>query len=248
MKEKDSYEFLSSWLLDHYEVDRDLWWTDAQINYGSIKARSDVVGYYSEIDDREDPPCKGITGVHLIECKRDWAAFQAHGQLLFYKEIVERYLRSRHCEAFNMDYHDGAIKFFLRNHRLPFGWKYSFRLANELDLWLHLALLKTGYADPSFFKFVEGSLDTLLKGHVGLLILTRRGTGWRAKEQREPKPMKLYRKRGPKPKHWMEAFDGNILFPTRLSCRRFGKDGKKGDWCSEVDPKYCEGCNYYISV
>lgn len=248
MKEKDSYEFLSSWLLDHYDVDDDLLWTDVQINYGSIRARSDVIAYYLEIDDEETPPCKEITGIHLIECKRDWAAFQAYGQLLFYKEIVDRYLRSKHLEAFNKDYYDGVSKFFQRNGKLPFGWKYSLRLANELDLWLHLALLKTGYADSSFFKFVEGSLDTLLEGNVGLLVLTKRGAGWRVREQKESGPIKLTRKRGPKPTHWIRSFEGNILWPTRLNCRRFGKDGKRNYWCHEVNPQDCEGCDYYVSV
>jgi len=248
LKEKESYKYLSSWLPENYDVDDNLLWTDAQINYGSIKARSDVIAYYLEIDEKETPPCKEITGIHIIECKRDWAAFQAYGQLLFYKEIVDRYLRSKHYEAFNKDYYDGASKYFQRKGSLPFGWKYSLRLANELDLWLHLALLETGYTDSSFFKFVEGSLDDLLEGNVGLLVLTKHGTRLRVKERKEPKPLRLTRKRGPRPKNWIETFAGNILYPTRLRCRRFGRDGKRNYWCHEINPQECEGCPFYAGV
>ena len=248
MKERDSYEFLSSWLIDHHCVDRDLIWNDVQLHFGSIKARCDVVGCEFEVDEGETPPCKELIGIHLVECKRDWAAFQAYGQLLFYKEIVERYLRSRHYEAFNRDYYDGAKKFFLRNNRLPFGWKYTFRLANELDLWLHLALLETGYVDDSFFKFIEGSLDTFLEGHVGLVLLTRRGTKWKASEKRESESIRLARKRGPKPSYWMEPFEADILFKTRPDCRRFSKEGKRNYWCTEVDPADCEACEWHVPV
>lgn len=248
MKEKDSYNFLSSWLPSHYYIKNDLLWIDSQLYFGSIKARCDLIGCDCKVDKGYDPPCKEITSIHIIECKRDWAAFQAYGQLLLYKEIVERYLRSRHYEAFNLDYHEGASNFLRRNARLPFGWKSTFRFASEVDLRLHLALLKTGYADDAFFKFVEGSLDTFLEGHVGFLLLNRQGNKWKAIERRWSSPIKLARKGGPKPKHWMEPFEANILFPTRLDCRRFSKEGKRNYWCSEINQIDCQAYEWHIPL
>jgi hypothetical protein len=218
-------------------------YTDKQIYFGSIKARCDVIGYQFDKDKSETPQCKELKSIHAMESKLDWAAFQAYGQLLFYKEIVDRYLRSKHHDSFNLNYCDLAHKFYQRKERLPWSWGNTYRITNEIDLWLHLVILARRY-DDSLFNFIMGSLDGLLEGSVGFLVLTRDGSRWKPKLLREPKAIRLTRKAGPKPIHWMEPFEADILFPTRIKCNRFTKEGKRSYWCSisSVDLNDCEAC------
>lgn len=225
-------------------------WNDVQIRFGSLKTRCDVVGYEFTQIEGEEPTCNELVGIHLFECKLDYFATQAFGQLLFYKEIVERYMNSKHYDAFNKDYYQGIKTFYLKNGRFPHPWESTFWLSNNLDLWLHLALLETGYREEPFFKFVEGSLDTFLKGNVGLLILSRHRKRWKTEEVRESKPISLKRRRGPKPSHQMEPLVADMFYKTRLNCRRFNKEGKANNWCSEnnIDLKECEACDWHIPI
>lgn len=245
LKERDSYNFMTDWLSDHYYVDKEKLYTDSQIYFGSIKARCDVLGYYFESDKSETPACKELTAIHLMECKVDWAASQAYGQLLFYEEIVDRYLRSKHYDSFNLNYWELAYKFYQRNERLPWSLRNTFRIANEIDLWLHFVVLTKEFDTP-FFNFLLSSLDNFLEGKVGFLALIKDGSKWKPKVMREPKPIRLTRKTGPKPINWMEPFEASILppFPTRIKCQRFTKEGKRNYWCklSDARPDSCEAC------
>lgn len=250
MKERDAYDTLSSCLKRNYYVSEDCLWTDTQIRFGSLKARCDVIGYEFTCIEGEEPVCNELTGIHLFECKLDYVAAQAYGQLLFYREIVERYMNSKHYEAFNTDFYEGMKKFFQRNGKLPSGWKSTFWLPSKIDLYLHLALLETGYCDKPFFKFLEGTLDTFLKGRVGFLILTPRGKNWRVKEIRDVKAISVKRKSVPKPSYQMEPLIADIFHETRLNCRWYTKEGKAKRWCSEknIDLKNCEACDGHIPV
>jgi hypothetical protein len=249
LKERDSYETLSDWLLRNYYASRDYLWLDTQIRFGSLKTRCDVIGYeFKELN--EKPTCKKLVGIHLFECKFDYAATQAFGQLLFYKEIVERYMNSKHYEAFNIDFYDGIKRFFQKNGHFPRRWKSTFWLPNKIELYLHLVLLKTGYVDETFFKFLQGSLDTFLDGGIGLLILKRNGKTWKTSEKRQSPAIVLERKRGPKPTFQMDPFAADIFYETRLDCRWFNKDGKRGPSCSENNISHvkCESCEWHIPV
>lgn len=250
MKERDAYDSVASWLDRNYNVSEDYLWNDTQIRFGSLKARCDVIGYeFSEIEG-EEPPCNELVGMHLFECKLDYAAAQAYGQLIFYEEIVKRYMNSKHYNAFNADFYDGIKRFYQRKGRLPSRWKSTFWLPSKIDLYLHLALLETEYCEEPFFRFLEGSLDTFLKGRVGFLILTPHGKKWRVKEVREAEAIPVKRKRGRKPTYQMEPFIADIFHETRLNCRWYTKEGKAKRWCSEanIDLKKCEACDGHIPI
>jgi hypothetical protein len=249
LKERDSYDSLSSWLLRNYYASGTYLWQDTQIRFGSLRTRCDVIGYeFKDID--EEPPCKELTTIHLFECKFDYAATQAFGQLLFYKEIIQRYMNSRHHEAFNVDFHDGIRRYFQKNNHFPRRWRSTFYLPGKIDLFLHLALLETGYADGTFFKFLEGSLETFLDGAVGFLVLKGKGKVWRISEKRSSNAIPLERKRGPKPYHRMDPRIADIFYETWLDCRWFDNKGKMGYSCSEktVDPNDCESCKYHVPI
>jgi hypothetical protein len=248
LKEKDSYEQLSNWLQKNYYVSKDHLRQDAQIRFGSLKTRCDTIGYeLKDIDD--EPACRELAGVHLFECKFDYAATQAYGQLLFYKEILQRYMNSKHHEAFNTDYYEGLKKCYQKNGRFPGRWKSTYWLSNKIQVQLRLALLETGYVDDTFIKVVEGSLDDFLGGSVGLLILSRATKRWRITEKREATDIVIERKRGPKPSHQMEPPIADIFYQTRLDCRRF-KDEVRNYWCSEtsIEPQRCESCEFHVRV
>ena len=250
MKERDAYDTLSSWLQRNFYVSDDYLWNDTQIRFGSLKARCDIIGYELNRIEEEEPACNELTGIHLFECKFDYAAAQAYGQLLFYREIVERYMNSKHYDAFNTDFYNGIKKFFQRNNRLPRRWRSTFWLPSKIDLYLHLALLETEYCDEPFFKFVEGSLNTFLKGRVGFLILKPRRKKWRVHQRRGAEALPVKRKRGPKPSYQMEPLIADIFHETRLTCRWYTKEGKANRWCSEknIDLEKCEACNGHIPV
>jgi hypothetical protein len=93
---------------------------------------------------------------------------------------------------------------------------------------------------------VEGSLDSFLDGSVGLVVVDRHGGKWKASEKRPPNTTKLSRTGGPKPKHWFEAVEANLIFKTRTDCRVFSKEGKRNYWCSEINPVECESCEWNI--
>lgn len=250
LKERDSYSTLTTWLSKNYYVDSNCLWQDAQIKFGSLKARCDVVGY--EFDKTGNyPTCKELSAIHLFECKLDYAITQAYGQLLFYREIVQRYMNSKHYEAFNKDFYDGIKKYYQKHDRYPRGYKSTFWLKNKILIYIHLAVMETGSADDEFYKFVEGSLgDSFLDGKVGLVVLTRQNRKWKVKERKKAKAIIIERKPGPKPYYQMEPPVADIFRKTRISCRRFKDGNRNSQMCAEnaIDPAKCTSCDFNLPI
>jgi hypothetical protein len=247
--ERDSYDSLSNWLFNNYSVKNDDLWLDAQIHFGSIKTRCDVIGYQLRKLE-EQPACQQIDGIHLVECKFDYSLTQAYGQILFYREIVHRYLNSKHREAFNCDYYDGIRKYHQKNGRFPPRYKSSFYLPNKFDLYMHLALIDTGHLDDTLQKFLKSSAENFLDGKIGLLVLKYQGRKkFKVATKKEAKSLPIEIKMGPKPEYQIEPQVADIFRKTRLDCRRY-REGSKNFWCSEdtVNSKDCEACKYHIRI
>lgn len=247
--ERDAYPSISNWLFNNYYVKSEELWLDAQIHFGSIKTRCDVIGYQLQKLE-EEPVCQQIDGIHLVECKFDYSLTQAYGQILFYREIVQRYLNSKHREAFNSDYYYGIRKYHQKNERFPPRYKSAYFLPNKIDLWVHLALIDTGYLDDTIHKFLKSSSDNFLDGKMGIIVLKPQGRSkYRVTLRKEAKPLSIETKLGPKPDSQIEPPVADIFRKTRLDCRRF-REGCRNLWCGEetINSKDCEACKFHVRV
>jgi hypothetical protein len=111
-----------------------------------MRAGFDIMLVGFDVNERVRKPSEWyMTDLCITECKLLWNAPIAFGQLAFYQNIVENYMRSNHWQAFNDDNYYGPLKYFQSKRRLPKwfeenGKEVLYYLCDKINLRLDLVL------------------------------------------------------------------------------------------------------------
>lgn len=253
LREKDIYDEIENWLIAEYgsKFDEHLTYVNKQIYYGNVmRVGFDIMLVGFDVSERVRKPSEWyVTDICICECKLLWSAYIAFGQLAFYQNIVENYMKSKHWEAFNNDHYYGPLKYFERKKTLP-GWfkedeeDVIYYLPDKINLRLNLVLYCRDSKDletKEYVKFIEYCLSQ--QGTTGLVTYWYDRTRSRIECKIPSTILKVTHGGRQKPVYKIENACLIPYFATRQSCRLFTRDGKYGRReCLQEIQGSCVGC------
>jgi hypothetical protein len=236
LQEKDIYDEVEDWLCSEYTSRSDMIsaYQNKQIYYGkAMRAGFDVMLAVFDVNERVRKPSEWyLTDLCIAECKLLWSAPMAFGQLAFYQNIVENYMKSYHWQSFNDDCYYGPLKYFDNHGKLPKwfeedGKEVVYYLNSKVNLRLDLVLYCESSKDLEIQKYVD-FIERCLSQQpaTGLVLYWYDRT--RSKIERKKPSTVLHMRHGGRQKPVYDVEDACLIpyFATKQTCRWFTKDGK----------------------
>lgn len=243
VKESKMYPFVERYLLNRVgqtlsKGDEAESYNEVVMFYGYMKSIADIVVYKWECvgSEKNELPIRELTEMHICECKPFLYTYKAYGQLLHYKSILDLYFNGGHFLAYNEDFCDGVKSFWERNERFPVYWDKHLktdsleRLSPKLKAYLYLALLyEKKHVDKDELDdtvaFHRRCLGNVMNGAMGLLTVYYPSE--RVFSKKKPKPIRVERLPGQKPKSFFDV-DKACIVRKRVTWRYcpWFKDGK----------------------